>query len=80
MSLLDKLLDKLTDHWEKKCQREMDGIPLMWVLYQPQNPIPNILFRPHPMFTGDEYLNTLCKEMARHMRETYPELRDGGSP
>lgn len=80
MSLLGYLMNKLTDHWEKKCQRKMGGIPLLWVLYQPEKPIPNILFRPHPMFNGDEQLKQQCKVLADYMRETYPELRDGDSP
>lgn len=80
MSLFGYFLDKLTNHWERKCKRKMGGIPLLWVIYQPQNPVPNIVFKLHPMFTGDQYLNQQFKEIADYMRSNYAELRDGGSP
>ena len=69
-------LTKLTDHWEKKCQKEMGGLPLLWVIYHADRPVPNIDFRLHPMFTGDMVLNAKCKEIADHMRNKYLEVKE----
>ena len=66
-------MKKLTDYWEKKCQREMGGIPLLWVIYKPEKPVPNMEFRLHPMFIEDEYLNCIFKEAANYMRDKYLE-------
>ena len=45
--MISRLIDKLTDYWEKKCQREMGGIPMLWVVYKPEKPVPNMEFRLH---------------------------------
>jgi len=69
-------LTKLTDHWEKKCQKEMGGIPMLWVIYQPDKPVPNMIFRLHPMFNGDMILNAKCKDIAEYMRSNYSEVKE----
>ena len=74
--MLNWLFDKLADHWEKKCQKEMGGIPMLWVIYQPDKPIPNMVFRPHPMFNGDTALNAKCKELAEYMRDKYLGVKE----
>jgi len=74
--MLNWFLTKLTDHYENKCKKEMGGIPLLWVIYHPDKPIPNIDFRPHPMFTGDMFLNEKCKEIADYMRNNYLEPKE----
>jgi len=71
--MFNRLIDKLTDYWEKKCQRKMGGIPLLWVIYKPEKPVPNMEFRLHPMFIEDEYLNYIFKEAANYMRDKYLE-------
>lgn len=70
------LLDKLTDHWEKKCQRRMGGIPMCWVIYHPDRPIPNIDFRLHPQFTDDEWLHDTFRDVAYYMRDNYLEVKE----
>ena len=74
--MLNWLLDKLLNRWEKKCKEKMGGIPLLWVIYHPERPIPNIDFSPHPMFRGDAILNGKCKEMAEYMRDKYLETKE----
>jgi len=74
--MLNWLLTKLTNHWEKKCKKEMGGIPLLWVIYKEDEPAPNIHFSPRPMFNGDEFLNGKCKEIAEYMRDKYLEPKE----
>ena len=74
--MLNWFLIKLTDHWEKKCQKEMGGIPLLWVIYDPDKPKPNILFKLHPMFSDDKALNSAFKGVAEYMREKYLEKEE----
>jgi len=74
--LLNWLPTKLTDHWEKKCKKQMGGLPLLWVIYHPDRPVPNIGFKLHPMFTGDEFLKHLFNIAADHMRDKYLEPKE----
>jgi len=74
--MLNWFLTKLTDHWEKKCQKEMGGIPMLWVIYQLDKPIPNMIFRLNPMFHGDSILNAKCKDIAEYMRDKYLEVKE----
>ena len=71
--MLSRFLTKLTDHWEKKCKKQMGGIPLLWVIYDPDKPAPNIIFKLHPMFADDIALNSAFKGVAEYMREKYLE-------
>jgi hypothetical protein len=71
--LLNRLIDKL----EKKCQRKMGGIPMLWVIYKPDKPVPNMEFRLHPMFKDDIALNTAFKDIADYMRDKYLEAEEG---
>lgn len=71
-------LTKLTDYWEKKCRKEMGGIPMCWVIYQPEKPKPNMVFKLHPMFNGDKFLNEAFKIIADYMRDKYLEVEEGG--
>jgi len=71
--MLNWFLNKLTDHWEKKCQKKIGGIPMLWVIYEPDKPVPNMIFYPHPMFSGDTILNAKCKDIADYMRSNYLE-------
>lgn len=63
-------------NWEKKCQRKMGGIPLLWVIYKPEKPVPNMEFRLHPMFNGDKFLNDIFKIVADYMRDRYLEAEE----
>jgi len=74
--MLNWLLTKLTDHWEKKCKKEMGGIPLLWVIYKEDKPVPNIYFQLHPMFADDKYLNDTFKFIADYMRRNYLEKKE----
>ena len=77
--MLNLFLTKLTDHWEKKCQKKMGGIPLLWVIYKEDEPIPNIYFRLHPMFAGDKVLNESFKTVAEYMRKNYLESKEASN-
>jgi len=74
--MLNWFLTKLTDHWEKKCKKNMGGIPLLWVIYDPEKPKPNIHFSIHPMFSGDAILNGKFKDIADYMRDKYLEAKE----
>jgi len=54
----------------------MGGIPILWVIYQPDKPVPNMAFRAHPMFSGDAVLNAKCKDIAEYMRDKYLEVKE----
>ena len=58
--MLNRLIDKL----EKKCQRKMGGIPMLWVIYKPDKPVPNMEFRLHPMFNFFRQKSPTLKECA----------------
>lgn len=68
------LMKKLTDYWEKKCQREMCGIPMCWVMYLPDKTKPNMIFELHPMFIDDRFLNKVFQMVADYMRDKYLEV------
>ena len=74
--MLNWFLTKLTDHWEKKCKKKMGGIPMLWVIYQPDKPIPNMIFKLNPMFHGDVLLNDTFREVADYMRDKYLEPKE----
>ena len=75
--MLNWFLTKLTDHWEKKCKKKMGGIPMLWVIYQPDKPVPNMIFKLNPMFSGDAFLNENFKQVAEYMRRNYLEVKEG---
>lgn len=74
--MLNWFLTKLTDHYEKKCKKQMGGIPLLWIIYQEDNPMPNVIFKLHPMFSGDALLDDTFKKVAEYMRVKYLEVKE----
>lgn len=58
------LLDWINRKLERKSIDEMGGIPLMWLIYQPNKSVPNMEFRLHPSIKHDEYIGTRFKEIA----------------
>lgn len=71
--LINWVWDALARYYEKKCKREIGGIPMLWAIYKTDSPPPNIFFSVHPCFNGDEWLSGRFKEIADYMREHYKE-------
>lgn len=71
--MIDKLLDRLVGHYEKKCKKKLGGIPLLWLIYQTDKEPPNIIFNLHPDIKHDLYLNKQFTEIADYIRENYKD-------
>lgn len=56
--------------------KKMGGIPLLWVIYQEDKPKPNVIFKLHPMFKGDWFLNETFEMVADYMRNNYLKKED----
>ena len=69
--MIDKVLDKLVKYFENRARKKMGGIPLMWLVYEPELEAPNMIFNMHPSIIKDEYLNIRMKEIADYLRENY---------
>lgn len=65
------MLDWINKRLERKSMNKMGGIPLMWLIYQPNKPEPNMEFRLYPSIKHDEYIGTRLKEIADYLRENY---------
>lgn len=58
---------------ERRSLRELEGIPLLWLLYQPNKPEPNMEYRLHPSIRQDEYLKKQFKDIADYLRANYTD-------
>ena len=69
--MIDKMLDKLVKYFENRARKKMGGIPLMNIIYKPEQDIPNVVFNVHPSLAEDEYLITRFQEIADYFRENH---------
>lgn len=69
--MLEKFLKNILTKKER-------GLPVMYIIYQPQNPTPNVVTHHiHPDLRQDEELNILLQKVADRVRIFYqnnPEL------
>ncbi len=80
--MLDKLLARLptrflqwlVDTAERRAIRKLGGIPILWVIYKPWEPEPNIYFHTHGV---DKRLDGLMQQMAEHIRANYEGGNNG---
>lgn len=69
--MIDKILDKLVKYYENRARKKIGGIPLMNIIYKPEQDIPNVVFNVHLSLAEDEYLTTRFQEVADCFRENY---------
>ena len=70
-------LDKLINRYEKKIRKQYnDGIPLLFLVYHAEKPVPNILFNLHPMIKKDDFLHETFQALADHLRDNYLEVKE----
>ena len=68
--MITKILDLLTEYYKRKCHKKFGGELIMWVVYKPGQPIPNVVFHVHPdMRTA--LVNEKCKELAEIVRQEW---------
>ena len=70
--------DEMINTWlRQRIVRKAKGIPILQIIYKPQNPAPNLMtYHIHPELLDDE-LNDLLKQVAEKVRMFYkkhPEL------
>lgn len=65
------MLNWINKKLEKKSLNELGGIPILWLVYQPNKPEPNMEYKLHPSIKHDEYLKNQFKEIADYLRENY---------
>ena len=65
------MYDFLLRFFEKRSAKKLGGVPLLWMIYKPDQPIPNMIFKLHPSIEQDEYLNKQFKEISDYLREKY---------
>lgn len=70
--MIGKFLNWLVKLAERRCYRKLGGIPIMWILYKPHIPKPNVFFNLHPTLRQDEQLTAMFQEIADRIREVYP--------
>ena len=66
-----KLINKLIKYLENRAKKKLGGIPLMWLIYNPEQPIPNMIFKLHPSIEHDEYLQREFKAISDYVRDKY---------
>ena len=67
-------IDKIIKALEKKTIKENDGIPIMYLIYDPTKPIPNMFYYSiHPDFHGYGKIEELSKALAYEAREFYEQ-------
>lgn len=68
--MLNKLLDRLIKHYKNKAHKKFGGELIMWVVYKPDQPIPNVIFNVHPDLRT-MIVNEKCKELAEIVRQEW---------
>ncbi len=67
------LLNKLEKYYRRKSYRKNNGILIMWAVYRPDLPQPNVFFSLHPDLKHDDYLKPKFGEIAEHIRKYYSD-------
>ncbi len=67
------LLNKLEKYYRRKSYRKNNGVLIMWAVYRPDLPEPNVFYNLHPDIERDEYLEPRFKEIAEHIRKYYSD-------
>ncbi len=68
-------LSKLEKYYRWKAYRKHNGVLIMWAVYRPELPEPNIFFSLHPDLKHDDYLKPRFGEIAEHIRQHYGDWR-----
>ena len=67
-------IDKLIKRLEKKTIKANDGIPIMYLIYDPTKPIPNMFYYSiHPDLRGYGRIEELSKALAYEARAFYEQ-------
>ena len=65
---------------KKKMVKKENGVPIFYIVYRPQNELPNVItHHTHPELREEEGLDELLKEVSDKVRgfyEKHPELLD----
>jgi hypothetical protein len=64
-------LSLLEKYYRRKSYRKNNGILIMWAVYRPELPTPNVFFKLHPDLKHDDYLKPKFGEIAEHIRKYY---------
>jgi len=72
--MFDWLLKKYAAYLERKAKKKFNGIPVLFVTYRPDDPIPNMDFRPHPFITRDEVIGEKFKDLADLLRDRCKDI------
>lgn len=65
--MIGRLLDRLVKYYENKSRKRFGGELIMWVVYKPDRPEPNVIFNVHPDLRT-VLINEKCKELAEIVR------------
>ena len=68
--MLNKLLEWLIKHYKNKSRKKFGGELIMWVVYKPDKPIPNVIFNVHPELKT-LLINDKCRELAELVRKEW---------
>jgi len=75
------LIDKITDRLEKKLIKKERGVPILYVVYDPTKPEPNVTYHQiHPELQENKLIKDLSKQLAgavRHYYHNHPEKLEG---
>ena len=65
------MLNLLSRLSEKYARWRLGGIPIMWIIYKPHLPVPNVVVSKHPDIEVDAVLSDKCAELAELIRERW---------
>ncbi len=65
------MLDILVRLSEKYARWRLGGIPIMWIIYKPDLPKPNVIVNIHPDIKADAEISDKCVELAELVRERW---------
>ncbi len=68
-------LNILEKYYRRKSYRQHNGVLMVWVVYNPDLPEPNVFFNLHPDLKHDDYLKEKFQYVAEHIRQHYGDWR-----
>ena len=68
--MLSKIIDLMVKYYENKSRKRFGGELIMWVVYKPDQPEPNVIFNVHPDLRT-VLINEKCKELAEIVRQEW---------
>ena len=77
MLLPPRVLDKFVSWAKRRATRKLGGVPVVWVLYRPWEPPPNVYYHVNPECKKDLWLAERMREMADYIRENYFNDEEG---